>query len=576
MKKLLKFSAVLIILALLAMIGLAVFVNTYFTDERLRAILVPPMEELLGREVEIGHIEVSLFTGINVYDVAVKEENGVDNFFSSNRFILSYDLVPLLQKQVVINEVRLVAPQVIISRNKEGLFNFATLALLAQQDKPQKSAPANPAANLPVSITVDKLVIDKGRLKVQDASGVIPATTVEADMSVALGLQQGLADLSFQGEANFTIDTNYHGLKPLCAGNLNFSRSRIAYTIDLALGEDLLNLSGNFENYLTGLPPIVLNINSRRLDIQRLQKAMATLPKNNDSAQSSQTAQPSALDNLEVQGLLYVAALTYGQLEIKDLSLDYVLSKGTLSCKDLSGDSMGGEIRGELRTELGKEQAYKGRIGIHGIKLDELQRTFSRQELGGAKGQLSSAFEFAGAGLGLERVRSNLTANGEVEVVDGRLASSALSQGVASLLNLPELKEINFKDLTGQFLVRSGRVELNSSMASGHLSGRSTGSIGLDGSLEMPLTLTLSPELSQRLEQRLEVAKYLEKRGGQTIVRLDVQGSLADPAVRLNEKYIKRQATGTLVDQVLGDNPSANEQAAGQAVKGVLDSLFGK
>ncbi len=579
MKKLLKFFAVLIILVLLALVGLAVFVNTYFTDERVRTMLLPPMEQALGRSVEIGHIDVSLFTGINVYDVTIKEENGVDNFFSSNRFVLSYDLVPLLNKQVVIHEVRLVAPLIKLHRNKDGIFNFSSLAFLATK-KETPATPVQSPATLPFSITVDKMVIENGKMVIADATEAIPASTISADITIGLGLQQGLADITFQGDSDFSIETSYHGIKPLCGGKISFSKSRIAYSIDMAVDEDQVNLSGSLENYLDGLPPIVLNISSHSLDIDRIMAVLASLPQKKKNAASStgDTGQETdTLSQLLIQGQIDLTAVSYEKIELRDITFDYGLEKGVLTCKDLTTSTMGGEIRGEVKAVLLNPQTYKGKIGIHTLQLTDLQQSLSTTSRAGTmKGTLSSAFEFAGAGFSTARMESNLTANGELDMREIKLQGSEIGHSLAAILNLPELKDLNMETLTGHFTIRNGRLQLDTAMNSSLFSGRTSGSMGLDGSLNMPLTITLSPKLSANLEQRLNVAKYLEKRDKQTVVRLDVKGSLSKPKVTLNENYIRRQTTNSLVDHALGSDASAEEKAAGEAVKGVLDSLFGK
>lgn len=583
MKKLLKFVAILIILVLLALVGLAIFVNTYFTDERLRAMLVPPLEQALGRTVEIGHINVSLFTGINVYDVAVKEKNGVDNFFSSNRFVLAYDLVPLLNKQVVIHEVRLVAPEIKVYRDQDGIFNFSSLAFLAKKTPTETTSPARPSTPLPFSITVDKMVVENGKVAFSDATGIIPPTTLSADISVSLDLGQGLQDISFQGESTFNIDTNYQGIKPLCAGKINFSKTRLAYSLDLALHKDQINLSGAVENYLQGgdFPPLALSISGRNLDIKRVQASLAALTakQQQDTAPAAAPSkgQPSPLAKLQVQGQVDLANVKYDKIIMQEIKFGYSLEKGILSCQDLRLTTMGGEVRGKVKTALESPQSYNGKIGIHNLQLAELQQALRSDESGGSiKGQLSSAFDFAGTGFALERIKSNLTATGDLEINGVKLQATPLGQSLAALLNLPEIKDLTLSAVTGSFTIHNGRLQLDTSLEGPLVSGRTVGDIGLDGSLNLPLTLTLSPALSKRLTERLAVAKYLEKKGDQTVVRLDVKGSVSQPNLSLNKKYIRQQTTNSLVDKAMGNDASPEEKAAGEAVKGVLNNLFGK
>jgi uncharacterized protein involved in outer membrane biogenesis len=54
-----------------------------------------------------------------------------NNFVSTKAFVLSYELLPLLQKKLIISEIRFDEPAVQILRDKNGQFNFSTLAFLS-------------------------------------------------------------------------------------------------------------------------------------------------------------------------------------------------------------------------------------------------------------------------------------------------------------------------------------------------------------------------------------------------------------------------------------------------------------
>ena len=78
---------------------------------------------------------MGLFTGLPVRDVSVKEADGKTDFLSIGEFVLRYNLWPLLQGAVVVSEVCLGEPRVWIFRDKQGKFNFETLAFLAEGKK---------------------------------------------------------------------------------------------------------------------------------------------------------------------------------------------------------------------------------------------------------------------------------------------------------------------------------------------------------------------------------------------------------------------------------------------------------
>ena len=132
MGKLGKIFSVLVLLFVIVVAGLAAFVHYYLTDERVKVFIIPQSETALGRKVAIGDIKIGLLSGITIRDFLIKEVDSDQNFVSARACVLSYDLMPLLQKKVVISEIRFDEPTVQILRDKNGQFNFSSLALLSE------------------------------------------------------------------------------------------------------------------------------------------------------------------------------------------------------------------------------------------------------------------------------------------------------------------------------------------------------------------------------------------------------------------------------------------------------------
>jgi hypothetical protein len=48
-------------------------------------------------------------------------------FLKVGRFVLSYRLLPLLKKQLVISKIEIVSPSISIKKEKEGKYNFSDI-----------------------------------------------------------------------------------------------------------------------------------------------------------------------------------------------------------------------------------------------------------------------------------------------------------------------------------------------------------------------------------------------------------------------------------------------------------------
>jgi uncharacterized protein involved in outer membrane biogenesis len=583
-KFIIVFSALLVVV--LAAAGLAL--RLYLTDDRVRALLIPPTEKALGRTVTIGHIKVSLLSGITLYDFVVKEENGQDNFISSSHISLSYEWLPLLQKKVVVRQIRLVDPTIRLVRDWRGVFNFTSLAFL---DKPERAASSPSAAAqggraLPFSVAVKNFSLENGRLRVQDGLAEIPPTEVVANADVALAVGRTLADLSYQGNLRLMVDTVYKGLPLHNEAKIDFDQDELAFISDLTLERQTLQFSGTVAKVLdrTQLPPLMINVSGREVDVDQLLAGLAVLAEPEAGKAVTTTRAlgsaahkgPLVPPDLLVRGQVRIDKARYQKVTMADFQLNYALDKGVFTISDLTGRTMGGEMRGAAEVRLQAVPSYEGKMGMHGLQLAEIQKTFMVDSPAQALGAMNVAMTFNGSGISPAQMKQNITALGEFSLQNGRITGADFSRSLAALLDLPELKDIDLQEMNGTFAIKKGVAQIRSSTSNPSFHASLDGNVGLDGTLNLPVEMSLSPRLSARLLSRVKVARYMEQQGDRLVVRLAVDGMLASPRISLDSSRIRQQATDTLIDEVLGKDAGPEEKAAGEAVKGLLDSLFGK
>ena len=586
MAKFLKYIIVLSALLVVILVGATIALRAYLTDGRVRAMIIPPAEKILGRTVEIGYVKVSLFSGIQIYDFVIKEENGQDNFITSSRFVLSYDLLPLLQKKVVIRDIRLVDPAIRVVRDWRGVFNFSSLALLTKKEKGAPKEPANGAkggSELPFSVVVENFSLENGTVHVQDALHEIPAMDMVANADIGLEMGHTLADLRYQGNVRFVVDTLYRGLQVHQDGKVDFDQEKLAFIVDLTLDKQSLLLSGSVAHFMdtSKLPPVVVNVSGQEVNVDELLASLAVLSKKENSAQGvppkpasvpGQKAGPLVPPDLAVKGEVRIVKARYQQMAMSDIHLNYTLEKGVVTISDLTGKTMGGEMRGETVVYLQEVPSYEGKLGMYGLQFAELQSTFVEKSQAQASGALSGAMTFNGRGVSPEEIKKQISALGEFSMQGARISGADFSKSLASLLDLPELRELDLQDMAGNFSIKKGVAQIRASAKSTSFDATMAGDVGLDGHLNLPVSLSLSPRLSARLERRLKVAQYMEKQGDRILVHLVVGGMATSPKVNVDTS----QATGSLIDKALGKDASPEEKAAGEAVKGLLNNLFGK
>ena len=139
MSKLKKIIVGLVTALVLVAVLLPLLVKLLVTPERIKQVVIPLAEKSLQRKVELGEIEVGLFSGIELHNLKVYEQDGETLFVGSDLVRLKYQLMPLLSLRVVVDEVLLKRPQIRIVRLTDGNFNFSDLLQQTKRVEPSTS-----------------------------------------------------------------------------------------------------------------------------------------------------------------------------------------------------------------------------------------------------------------------------------------------------------------------------------------------------------------------------------------------------------------------------------------------------
>lgn len=548
MKKFFKIVGILFGLALLLVVGLSLFVNFYFTDQRVKSLLVPRLEKTLGRQVAIDHLDVGLLRGITVKGFAVKEKSGTGDFFQAKEFVLRYDLLPLLHGRLLITEAILREPVIRIVRDQQGQFNFQTLAFLQKSPEQEPVKGGKPVA-LPLALTIDQIGVQKARFSVTDQLGKLPAVNGTGDVSISVDTKNGKLD--YYGRYDFAADVAYQKWKPHLAGKGGFDSQMVSYQVDTTVGDQTVHVGGKAENWQTS-PQVRLNLSAKQLDVDRLLallggtaqvatpsaatgKAPAAAPPTPEAKKPAQPLAAALPSGLTTTGSINIAQAKYQNLEIQQLTGSYELKQGVLVIKDLSAAAAGGKILGGSRIDLTHlAPSYTATMNMYAMQAGQLAALLSAQYGNWLTGNLNSTVRLAGSGTAWPQVKKTLTVNTDFTVRNGQLREFPITTAVSDLLGLPELRSPSFQKLTGTLKVRKGRVLLNSNLAGQDLQAKVNGTVGLDGQLDLPVTLRLTGSLAREIQARTSLAQYLTGSGGGVAIDFKLSGKVSQPHPMLN------------------------------------------
>jgi len=141
-------------------------VKALVTPEMIRNYVLPRVEKAVHRRIDMADAKIGLFSGIVLSGVKLYERDGTGTFLSLGEARLKYQLLPLLSRRVVVDEIVLDTPEVHIVRNPDGTFNFSDLL--------RKEKPETPAREekTPFVFAVSSINLGDGRVSYEDKKGI--------------------------------------------------------------------------------------------------------------------------------------------------------------------------------------------------------------------------------------------------------------------------------------------------------------------------------------------------------------------------------------------------------------------
>ncbi len=236
MRKLGKLAGVCSAVLIVALVTLVVLARVFITPERVKLALTPLASEALHREVQIGEVELSPLSGIALKNLRVISRQSNQPFISAEKVVLRYQLLPLLSRKVVIDEVRLESPRIRVARLSNGSWDIADLLGSRKRDQPNGDLlPEKDHAQPLLNLMVSKIIITDGETLLLDYQNnarsprqfrfsdlTATARNIASDQDIPFQIQTRLngASLDLEGEINLKSQIGSYRLK---AANLDMA-----------------------------------------------------------------------------------------------------------------------------------------------------------------------------------------------------------------------------------------------------------------------------------------------------------------------------------------------------------------
>jgi len=515
MKKWIKIGIIVLGIFVLLFIGLNIFIKSYLSGERLKAMILPRAESLTGRKVSLEDIRVSLFKGVVAKGLSVKEIDGQKDFFKMKEFVLSYRLLPLLKRELVISKIEILSPSVTIVKDRRGKYNFSSIVEKGSQ-KPSK--PAEPGEQgLPISISADRLFVQNAQLKFVDEEKALPDVSGVFDMEFVGSVEKDGTPKMKSGQISVKeIKVVLKGAEIKTTGKIDMDAQTIRANLKTLIGKDSIDLTATVKDYLKA-PDISANLHAKELDLDKLMglgggekapKGVASKEPAQKKEKPSKQTEGDFDRKLKASGQVKVDAAKYQGYTIKDLNVNYKYIDGVLKVEPLGLQFSGGDV-------------YK-----------------TEGNLGG-KFQLTS-----------DSPQETLKGDADLKLGKGVIKDSQIFNVISSLTGIQALKDPVVDQGSFHFDIKEEKVFLDGFISSALFRLAPKGYMGFNQKLDIPAELKFSPELSKSLSKELTKWKFMTDEKGWTVIPLKIKGTTEKPDVNIDTERLVKQIVPDLTRDI--------------------------
>ncbi len=551
MKKLLKVAGIVVGILVLLIIGLSIVVKSYLSSDRLKPLILPKAEAATGRKVLLDDISVSLFKGIVARGLSVKEKDGKEDFVKIGRFVLSYRLLPLLKKQLVISKIEIGSPSVSIKKERGERYNFSDMMEKRSQEPPKPQKPPGPEHQaLPVSIVADRLFIQNAHLRFVDETKELPDVSIALDAEFKGALEKdGTPRMDFGRISLKEIKAKLKDADVKISGKIDMDAKTIRANLQTMIGKDTIELAATAKDYRSA-PDVLAYIHAKTLDLQSLMGLGGGKKVQEDRPQQKEKkAQPPGggdkggmAQKLKASGQITIDKATYQDYTIKDLRIRYQYARGVIRV-----DPIGLQFSGE--------------------------GSFTAE--GSLNGNLQCATEDASA------IQKTLRGTAVAKLGKGAIKQSQIFDAIAFLTGIPSLKNPGFDEGLFNFDVKDGRVFLDGWIRSPLFKINPKGVVDFEKRLDIPTELKLAPTLTGSLKGKVAALKLLEDEQGWKVIPLKIKGTTEKPSVNLDEEALGKQLGRGLANELerrlLERKSKDSGKPSGETKpKGILKDLLGE
>lgn len=538
--------------------GFGIFVKLYLSGEKLKAFVVPRIEEAIGRKVLLKDIALSVFKGIVVSDLKVMNIDGNGVFIKADKFILAYEPFALIRKRFVISRIEIVSPSVDIKRYANGIYNITEGKPKEKPKEPdrQDTSPRPTKKDLPVSVVADKVLIKSAKITFVDDKKEFPKTSLIFDADIRCSLGNNLSAVLERGNIKLKeLKSTINRLNINASGVIDVDMKHIKPKLQLTVGKNTFYVDGIISDYL-GLPSAQINVNAREMNINELISAaetgktqgakrtekVDTLKKKHMKIDGKKNDAPQkGVERFQASGQIKVDSATYERYIVKNFRTTYRYNDGKINIEPFIFSFSGGD-------------AVKAEGNVNGVMY----------------------FNYGDASV----IKKGLVCNARMQLGKVSINKSKTFDTIALLTGVDELKTPGFDNGTFSFDAKKEIINVNGFMKSDLMIFSPKGTVGFDKRLNINAELRLTPQLSARLSRRIPGISLLKGDDGWTTLPFLISGTTENPSIGLDQKVLGgrlKDSTKDILQNLIGSQKTDKKNVPERSgSRGLFDKLLGR
>ena len=501
--KLLKWVLIAVGAGVLLFAGALAFIAATFDPNQYKAQVADLVKDKTQRTLTIeGDIRLMLFPklGVHLGKTRLSEFKSEKDFAGLDDMRVSLALIPLLSRQVVVDQIQLDGLRANLVRHKDGKTNIDDL--LGGEKKEASAKPAEPAkGQTPIRLAVDGVRISKAALVWQDdATGadyaisdfslktgrVAPGVPTKFDLAATIKATQPKTDVKLQAGGTLMADlenqafavtgltvklngdaAGVSGLAAELSGSAGADLKKQTANADLAMKLDESNIKAKFAvaDFAALRSTFDIAIDKLNVDKYLPPKKPGETAKTPAGSQPEQPIDFSPIKKLDVAGSVRIGDLTASNIKAQNVRVDVKAKNGRLDVDPLAANLYQGSVKGSASVD-----ANTNRIAIKqnlaGISIGPLLRDAIGQDL--LEGRGNVALDLTTTGNLVSAMKKALNGTAKLELKDGAIKGINLAQ---SLRNAKALftggkreaeqgavagEKTDFSELTASFDIKNG------------------------------------------------------------------------------------------------------------------------